>query len=325
MDIVQIILHCLFFISLPKIDAKDVDYFYENQYYKIRYTGQIRDGAPNGKGSGRGQLTYFNEKSQFTYEGVWRNGLPNKDGEITYAAHGFYKQRPWKNGYWVVNQTFSYDVIKINAPQYIVQIREFIYTGQMIDGFPDGYGKAVSYQNGQFYAAYEGLWKKGFPNPFGGLITSPSSVYNGSYYFGMWENGSFLGSKGEYKYPSGSTFKGIFDFNGPVYGSIDFKNNQTYTGMMSSFKANGLGSINLGNGRFYIGPFKNGKFDTSVGTTIGTYVLPDGRVYEGQYEEGVAIGIHLEKLSNGHTRRVWIEYTGDKTWNFTPCSAKYNC
>ena len=33
--------------------------------------------------------------------------------------------------------------------------------------------------------------------------------------------------------------------------------------MMSSFKANGLGSINLGNGRFYIGPFKNGKFDTS--------------------------------------------------------------
>ena len=78
----------------------------------------------------------------------------------------------------------------------------------MIDGFPDGYGKAVSYQNGQFYAAYEGLWKKGFPNPFGGLITSPSSVYNGSYYFGMWENGSFLGSKGEYKYPSGSTFKG---------------------------------------------------------------------------------------------------------------------
>ena len=23
---------------------------------------------------------------------------------------------------------------------------------------------------------------------------------------------------------------GIFDFNGPVYGSIDFKNNQTYTG-----------------------------------------------------------------------------------------------
>ena len=80
----------------------DVDYFYENQYYKIRYTGQIRDGAPNGKGSGRGQLTYFNEKSQFTYEGVWRNGLPNKDGEITYAAHGFYKQRPWKNGYWVV-------------------------------------------------------------------------------------------------------------------------------------------------------------------------------------------------------------------------------
>ena len=127
----------------------------------------------------------------------------------------------------------------------------------MIDGFPDGYGKAVSYQNGQFYAAYEGLWKKGFPNPFGGLITSPSSVYNGSYYFGMWENGSFLGSKGEYKYPSGSTFKGmyvqnsvfgyqmyiyvyhivkknyiagIFDFNGPVYGSIDFKNNQTYTG-----------------------------------------------------------------------------------------------
>ena len=33
--------------------------------------------------------------------------------------------------------------------------------------------------------------------------------------------------------------------------------------MMSSFKANGLGTISLGNGRYYIGPFINGKFDTT--------------------------------------------------------------
>ena len=101
--------------------------------------------------------------------------------------------------------------------------------------------------------------------------------------------------------------------------------------MMSSFKANGLGTINLSNGKYYIGPFKNGKFDTScklllkfnikvclekdypiirlfkqspiyswisASTTIGTYVLPDGTVYEGQYRDGVAVGIHREKLGN---------------------------
>ena len=59
-----------------------------------------------------------------------------------------------------------------------------MYTGQIIDGLPDGYGKAMSFQNGQFHAAYEGLWKKGMPNPFGGLKTSYDSAYNGSYYYG---------------------------------------------------------------------------------------------------------------------------------------------
>ena len=107
------------------------------------------------------------------------------------------------------NQTFSYPIIKINAPKYIVQINNFVYTGQIIEGLPDGYGKATSYQNGEFHAAYEGLWKKGLPNPFGGLKTSSNSAYNGSYYYGKWENGAFLGAKGEYKYPGGSMFKGI--------------------------------------------------------------------------------------------------------------------
>lgn len=305
--------------------AKDVDYFYENDFFRIRYTGQIRDGAPNGKGSGRGALTYFFEKSDFSFEGLWNNGVPESYGEISFSLHGMHHSRPWKDGHWVVNQSYSYDIIKVNQPKYIVQINNFVYTGQIIDGLPDGYGKAMSYQNGQFYAAYEGLWKKGLPNPFGGLKTAPDSGYNGSYYYGFWENGAFLGNDGEYQYPEGSRFKGIFDFNGPVFGSVHYQNNQTYTGMMSSFKANGLGTINLGNGRFYIGPFINGKFDTSGSKTIGIYVIPDGRVYEGQYKEGVPIGIHREKLTSGVVRNVWIEITGNSTWNFVPCSVKYNC
>ena len=39
----------------------------------------------------------------------------------------------------------------------------------------------------------------------------------------------------------------------------------------------------------------------SASTTIGTYVLPDGTVYEGQYRDGVAVGIHREKLGNAPT------------------------
>ena len=106
------------------------------------------------------------------------------------------------------NQSYAYDIIKVNQPKYIVQINNFVYTGQIIDGLPDGYGKAMSFQNGQFHAAYEGLWKKGMPNPFGGLKTAYDSAYNGSYYYGFWENGAFLGNDGEYRYPEGSKFKG---------------------------------------------------------------------------------------------------------------------
>ena len=79
-----------------------MDYFYENAFHKIRYTGQIRDGAPNGKGIGRGTLTYFFEKSDFTFEGVWKNGLPELKGEITYSSHSFSYTRSWKDGHWVV-------------------------------------------------------------------------------------------------------------------------------------------------------------------------------------------------------------------------------
>ena len=59
--------------------------------------------------------------------------------------------------------------------------------------------------------------------------------------------------------------------------------------MMSSFKANGLGSINLGNGRFYIGPFKNGKFDTS-GTAL--FFRKNGRIY---FKNAVS---HIKSFSN---------------------------
>ena len=89
-----------------KIDCltplSDVDYFYENDFFRIRYTGQIRDGAPNGKGSGRGAVKYFFEKSDFSFEGIWMNGVPESYGEISFSLHGMHHTRPWKDGHWVV-------------------------------------------------------------------------------------------------------------------------------------------------------------------------------------------------------------------------------
>ena len=92
---------------------------------------------------------------------------------------------------------------------FMVPINEFVYTGQTSDGLPSGYGQAFSYKEGHLFATYNGYWYKGLPFTYGKLITSENGLYQGSYYKGLWANGTTFGPNGEYKYPRGDAiFKG---------------------------------------------------------------------------------------------------------------------
>ena len=79
--------------------------------------------------------------------------------------------------------------------------------------------------------SYEGYWLDGYPHGFGKLWASSQGPMSGSYYVGIWFNGTTWDSEGTFQYPSGAKFKGIFNANGPVYGTITYKNGNTFTGV----------------------------------------------------------------------------------------------
>ena len=60
------------------------------------YSGEWKDGAPNGEGVGYG----LNEENEviWIYQGSWVNGLMDGYGEITYPGSIAYYKGEWKNG-----------------------------------------------------------------------------------------------------------------------------------------------------------------------------------------------------------------------------------
>ena len=112
-------------------------------------------------------------------------------------------------------------------------MEKFNYTGQVLNDLPNGWGKAEVYVFEIFWAgSYEGYWLDGYPHGFGKLWASSQGPMSGSYYVGIWFNGTTWDSEGTFQYPSGAKFKGIFNANGPVYGTITYKNGDTFTGML---------------------------------------------------------------------------------------------
>ena len=128
------------------------------------------------------------------------------------------------------NKDYDYEAVKTNS-DFSLPMEKFNYTGQVRNGLPSGWGVADVYIFDIFWAgSYEGYWLDGYPSGFGTLWSSRQGPLSGSYYAGRWFNGTTWDSEGIFQYPSGSKFKGIFNANGPIYGTVTYKNGNTFTG-----------------------------------------------------------------------------------------------
>ena len=98
----------------------------------IEYTGELRNGLPNGNGTGK-----FVKRSA-TYRGSWKNGLPHGKGRLDFANgdwyQGSFENQEWTgDGLFHMNGettpiTFVYNSRIDNAPEQIGS-RSYYYTG----------------------------------------------------------------------------------------------------------------------------------------------------------------------------------------------------
>ncbi len=192
------------------------------------------------------------------------------------------------------------------------------YTGAMIGGTPDGYGKIV-YDDG---SSYDGYWKNGQYHGKGTRVWETGDSYTGDWvnyirtgygvykwpgggsYDGYWLNDQFHG-KGTRVWDNGSTYTGDW-VNGFRCGEGTMKwtdNNSYYTGGWKDDMQNGQGTLTWSNGDSYIGAFVNG-----IREGYGVYTWTNGTVYKGNWKNGQMHGQGTMTYANGTTKSGTWEY-----------------
>jgi|TARA_B110000114_G_scaffold43960_1_gene46560 hypothetical protein len=242
----------------------------------IKYTGEWKNGFPDGKGIAIYKKVFFwimpympDEKYQFfRYEGDFKNGLFEGKGVLTRNSKLFY-EGDFKNG--VISGTGS-----LYNDNSIV-----IYKGEFTNGSFNG--KGILYNHNGEYKLYDGNWKNGVKDGYGTLY-NPIVSKHCPKYIGYWKNnlyngkgklilnnitriGNFENDKqvgtgsyddGNYKYTG--TFKdNMFSGYGDLvfYDKINNKNNYSYSGNFLKHLFNGNGLIIYKNNNSYNGEFKD--------------------------------------------------------------------
>jgi hypothetical protein len=132
------------------------------------------------------------------------------------------------------------------------------YTGQVVDGVPDGYGTGTLATRVDTY--FIGLWEDGIP--------AVGRVYTNDTTFG------FTGFAG-YSYG---------DING--YSEITIASGETYRGNWENNMMNGYGELYMADGSYYKGEFK----DNTMHGYGEAYDAATGMTAEGNWENGEFIG-----------------------------------
>ena len=234
------------------------------------------------------------------YAGEWLHGRPHGEGT------GFHIQ--------TTNICDHFKVVMGHWKHHPKNSILWKYTGNWIDGIPQGFGEAES---GEPYLriSYEGDWKNGFAHGDGisrrGGSRNTVTVYNGG-----WRNGLFHG-KGTVEadgadalgYPN---FEGVFENDTLVSGemTIGFSDDmKSYDGEFTnaaspyppadiyicSWLPHGTGTMTFANGDTYEGHFENGQ---------PVNVPPDVRqqLYDEQ-QKVKELQAQLQKLCAGQKRK----------------------
>lgn len=175
-----------------------------------RYVGTMRDG----RAEGMGEVIWEEEGGLYSYVGLFENGTPHGDGEMTYADGS-----TLKSGF-INGEIGDYGVYRgANGERY---------DGDLKDGIPHGDGLYVS-ENGE---VYEGSFVDGRRSGQGELLLPDGTVIKAEFEddelngFGKAvfpDGGSYEGQlkddmatgEGIYRAPDGTIYKGKFISNRP--------------------------------------------------------------------------------------------------------------
>ncbi|MBF0316119.1 MAG: hypothetical protein HQK52_22045 [Oligoflexia bacterium] len=259
-----------------------------------KYTGEIKDGRPNGKGvlNAKDSVRYIGsfkdgqKQGAFTvnypdgssniqnytdgklvsikfpdnsiYEGDWSNHKKNGKGTLHYANGARYV------GDWKDN--------KRNGKGTLYHVDGERYDGEWKDGSENGKGTRC-YANGN---RYDGEWKDGYPN---GKCTHYYA--NGDRYEGEWKDFRMNG-KGTYYFINGDRYDGDWkDHKQHGNGTFYVKNGNRYEGEWKDGNINGKGTYYYAEGAKYEGEWKDGYENGK-----GTYYFANNEKFEGEWEDG---------------------------------------
>lgn len=141
---------------------------------------------------------------------------------------------------WVENMQF-FDIKKWS---------DSIYTGEVREGVPYGYGKIV-YPDG---ASYEGGWVDGEREGEGVYIwgSDAGPALEGSWYEGSWKNGTENGW-GIMHYADGRRYEGEWIYGSAGHGVIYYPNGDRYEGEWDACQKHGQGTMYYADGSRYEG------------------------------------------------------------------------
>ena len=193
-----------------------------------------------------------------------------------------------------------------------IQIPQGRYTGEVINGIPQGRGKIFA-NNGSIY---EGNWQNGNMNGKGTLLLPNGNSYTGDFINGVMEGngklivpngdrdgyvyvGEFKKNKmdglGKMKYNSGPEYEGYYK-DGLKHGKGKYilDSGSVYEGDFKNDTKEGKGKMKYVNGDMYEGDFKNGEKSGK-----GKYSFASGAVYDGNWKNDVRDGKGKMKNTNG--------------------------
>jgi len=200
-----IILGLIVFVGLLTVTACSTETI---DYDGGTYTGQIKDGVPNGRGT-------YTSWDGYTKVGKWKDGklhgqgtFKKPDGSSIYAGE-------WKDGEWHGQGTWILDIAAKDVPvgsKYVGKWKDSLPHGQGVFTLADGtiwgegewqHGWFLYDYNGQFEnglfsgdgvgrliggVLYTGEWKDGKPHGQGTAVRHDNTIEDG-----RWDNGRYVG------------------------------------------------------------------------------------------------------------------------------------
>ncbi len=221
------------------------------------YTGEWQDSLRHGTG------TYVWANGH-KYIGQWKNGVREGRG-IKYDN----ESKVLQDGTWVKGIFTVPEKMTFYGNEKEVQFDEGLYTGQIVNDRPNGFGKF--------------------------------KLKNGSESEGEWKNGTMDGW-GVYRFYNGPVYEGMFNIKPNGFGIMVYANGNYYEGEWKDGKYNGRGYFYNAEKGKYDGEWKQGSKEGN-----GVFVWNNGEWYKGEFKQDNqhGKGIKYNKTGKPMQNGIW--------------------